>query len=807
MKGDKRPDKRIAKRMISHMGKQSLKASRLRNIFVMVTVALAAALLTGILMFAAGQRTETRRALSGAWQAGFYDLTDDQVNTLKNDGRISYQIQSKQGVPSSMDGFDVVPYYVSGLSDEIKVGELESGELPKKENEIAAQGTMLELMGVEAKEGSEVSFTFYDGSKETFTVSGILAGGEGAKQFPVFFPETYAENGSQLKDEAYTVYAKFYGAESMGREQCKDMIYQVGQESGLEKKQIGPSNQFLNSIGVSMEQTLVYILAGMVILLACVLVIYGVFYLSVVGRVHQFGQLRAIGMTRKQMRRLVSMEGRLLFLRAAPVGLVIGGIAGYFIIPGGFGIINTLIIMALVLAIVYVITCVSVRKPAKIAASVSPVEALRYVPWEGMKKAAGKKVCRKLTSGSLGVMNFGRNRKKATITLLSLCFGGILFMAAATYISSFDKEVYVRSGFGKGEFSIYHSQAAIELNENGLSGLQAEKPLDEALISEIKAIDGVTKVDTVQNFGVKFDSPKNNEYGNDDQLSLFSNEEIKSMGQYLAEGGADYDKMMSGDYVLVNNNDVMEEIYGWRFEVDDKIILHYYDGNKTAEKEVEVLGILNEEFTKQYPELDGWFVLPEKSVTDWLTFDTLNAELRASVEEDKEAAAGEELENLVSKHAELAMDTLAERRASYESAISRIFGAISGLSIFIMLFSILSMMNTLITNIVTRKQELAMLESIGMSKKQRRKMLLSESFLLAGVTVGVTMTLGTLCGYGLCEALTGVLGVKYMVFQFPTMFAAAYAAALAAIPLLITLVSMYSFSKEGLVERLRGNEC
>lgn len=116
------------------------------------------------------------------------------------------------------------------------------------------------------------------------------------------------------------------------------------------------------------------------------------------------------------------------------------------------------------------------------------------------------------------------------------------------------------------------------------------------------------------------------------------------------------------------------------------------------------------------------------------------------------------------------------------------------------------MMNTLITNIVTRKQELAMLESIGMSKGQIRKMLLGESLILVLAAVGVTMTIGTLLGYVLTHLLHNG-GAFYITFQFPVAFAIAYAAVLIAVPLIITLVSMKSFSKEALVERLRGAEC
>lgn len=102
-----------------------------------------------------------------------------------------------------------------------------------------------------------------------------------------------------------------------------------------------------------------------------------------------------------------------------------------------------------------------------------------------------------------------------------------------------------------------------------------------------------------------------------------------------------------------------------------------------------------------------------------------------------------------------------------QAAVALSENGISGLAIFIMMFSILSMMNTLITNIVTRRQELAMLESIGMGKGQIRQMLLGESLLLVLAAVGATMTI---------------------------------------VPILITLITMHRFAKDALVERLRSGE-
>lgn len=486
--------KKISSKMITQMSKQSLKSSRMRNIFVMIAIVLATALLMTILMYAVGQREDNQRQLSHAQQVGYYNLTEEQVQILKADERIAYQIQVKTGTPSEMDGFEVIPYYVSELSDKIQIGELSSGSLPEAENEIAVQGALLEKMGIAPNIGSQVTLDFYDGNSETFTVSGILKGGETAKQFAVFFSQSYAQNGSQLKDMPYEVYAKLYAAAKMHPEDCKEAMYLIGSDAGLARKYVSPSRAFLDSLSIDTQDILVYGLVGTVILLACILVIYGVFYLSVIGKIHQFGQLRTIGMTRKQMKKLVSKEGCRLFLYASPIGILIGIIAGYFITPSGFSIINTLLIAVCVFAIVYTITMISVHKPARLAAFVSPMEAMRYTVQDDMKKSANKKMCRLLTPLGLGVMNFGRNRKKAVITMLSLALGGILFMTAATFMSSFDKDNYARQGIWKdAEFHIQYSDSAATLNENGMSGMQAQTPISEDMVQQISAIDGVKK--------------------------------------------------------------------------------------------------------------------------------------------------------------------------------------------------------------------------------------------------------------------------------------------------------------------------
>ena len=97
-------DRKTAGKMIASMAKESLRASRMRNIFVTITIVLASALLSAILMFASGQKQKTENELSHRQQAGYYNLTGQQVEILKNEERIETQIQVKTGVLTEQIG-------------------------------------------------------------------------------------------------------------------------------------------------------------------------------------------------------------------------------------------------------------------------------------------------------------------------------------------------------------------------------------------------------------------------------------------------------------------------------------------------------------------------------------------------------------------------------------------------------------------------------------------------------------------------------------------------------------------------------
>ena len=160
---------------------------------------------------------------------------------------------------------------------------------------------------------------------------------------------------------------------------------------------------------------------------------------------------------------------------------------------------------------------------------------------------------------------------------------------------------------------------------------------------------------------------------------LMTQEEVRTIGQYLEEGSADYDQLMSGSYVLVADNNNVEEIYGWRFQVGDQLTFHYFDGTGPAERTVTVLGILNDQYNRNNELLEGWFLLPEAVAQSWVSYDTFNTGLLVNAADGQEAAVEAALEPLVAARSELTMETLSQRQAADAQNVNTIFGAISGL--------------------------------------------------------------------------------------------------------------------------------
>lgn len=817
-------------RCIRELAVRSVKSSRMRNVFIVLTIVLSVSLLMVMALFYAGMHTATKRQVEGMQHVIYSGLSEEQLMAMAGaDTDSTYVLGIKQGQGVEIDGTMVSPvaYEDAPLKDEdvhLKTVELTEGEMPESADEAVLADAYCRLAGVEAKPGEQVSVTWLDGTTETYTISGIYHAEEHQLYYNVILSETYAREGSQLKDIPWQAVVCLADAEKMTQDEFENVADTFGEKFGVARRNVNLNGTFQRSLPggeQQMQEMLTIAGVGIGILLVSVLVIYSVFYLSVVGRIRQFGQLRTIGMTRKQIRKMVRTEGMLLSVRGIPIGLVIGGAVSYFIRPDGWSWINVLAISAVVTAADLVTVLLSIRRPAKIAASISPVEAVKYTGYEpgGLKKnkagsrgegAKGRrneqsrrKKVRRITPSGLAFMSTSRNKEKTALTMASLGIGGVLYMLAAFWVSSTDQESYARTGeYSYGEFLITYSYNVVQTTEHGQTQLQAEHPMDENLINAIGEIDGVEQISTAEMLSATWESNGDNGTVN---VSPFHREREESLREMNHEGEISYEDLeQNGGIICTDGDGVWRDVYGWDIQVGDEVTLTWYDGYEMQERTFEVKGVIDgHDYTGKLRDNSTSFILPDTVISDMVGGIDLTNTVVIKVDREKERQVENELNLMMEDYPYLSLGTLREEMLQVESMFNLLFSVLVGLSVFIIGFALINLINTLITNILTRDHEFAMLQSVGMTRKQLSGMLRMEALILAGGNLLITLVIGTSAGYVMIKILR-YFGAAYMHFVFPGWFFAGYAVFIVLVPVLITEYMVRRFSRQTLVERLRG---
>ena len=123
------------------------------------------------------------------------------------------------------------------------------------------------------------------------------------------------------------------------------------------------------------------------------------------------------------------------------------------------------------------------------------------------------------------------------------------------------------------------------------------------------------------------------------------------------------------------------------------------------------------------------------------------------------------------------------------------------LSFILALIGILNFINTMTTSIMTRRRELAMLQSVGMTGVQLKRMLFGEGLWYAVLTLALTITAGSGISTVIIQALAGNL--SFFKYNFSIVPMLICAPVLLLFCVLIPLICVKMLQKETIVERLR----
>lgn len=599
----------------------------------------------------------------------------------------------------------------------------------------------------------------------------------------------------------------------------------------------------------------------LLILFTGYLIIYNVFQISVAGDVRFYGLLKTIGTTPRQIRRMIRQQALLLSVVGIPIGLVLGWLVGKALVPvvisqldGVSSVTSTspwIFVGSALFALVTVF--ISCLRPGRMAGRVSPIEALRYTESSGRTK--GKRTKKKVSIFSMAWANLGRSRGKTIITIVSLALAVVLFQLVVTFVNGFDMDRYVSRSFAS-DFQI----ADAGYFQNGELG--ADWPLSEDVIAAINAQGGVTSGGRTYGAGASVQSfqPEDwlrqtmNPYYDENALNAMLSERARDPEGNLAsmamlygmeDYGLDHLKLVDGDLADVYDPTkkavavaVPTDDYGKAIpdttsrKVGDKMWLRFVEEWEYVARETgEVYAspddipetVAYEERAKKYHDVEytvaalvavprslsyGYSMLEsEEIVINAQNFiaDSGNDDIMYYAFDTSDAATAG-MEDFLSDYTESidpALDYQSKQTYIDEfNGFRSMFALLGGtLSAIIAVIGVLNVFNAILTGITSRRRELAMLQSIGMTAKQLRRMLVIEGLLytLGAVALAAVLVLAISPFAG--EAVGGL----FFWFSYrPTYWPLAVAAPVfAAVGVLIPLASVHRMQRNSVVDRLR----
>lgn len=786
--------------VIKRLAKNSLKMNKCRNIFVILTIALSTCFITSMVLIAKGYTQSRMNKVANQYQAYYQNVSDSTIMSMKKDAQFESIGEYCTISTAKFKKYIISRYYID--NNALKMTDMSlKGSLPESLNDIAVEKSYLSKFNIKAKIGDDITIDIGDG-KKTYHITGIVNGESNNKNanYPIICSYKYLE--SNVKNFNRIVLIRIADSENMSSKILEDKVYNAAKQYNIDRSNVKENIDYFDiHQDTSQSQLLVYIIIAAIILFAAAIVIYSIFYIFVTGRVVDYGRLRTIGATKKQIKKLVSREGIYLSSAGLSIGLIISCVIAYFVIPKGWNAKTTAIVCIIAAIFIFMTVMFSIRKPIKIASNISPIEAVRYSSASlDFRKVSTSKLHRRLTPLNLARINFLRSKKKSILTLLSLSLSGIILMCGASFMNSLSMEKGARGdNFKYGDFQVsINSNSSDESDDYAPNRIQQNNPLNQNLENKILDIDGVTGIKTDYSANVDFINPNGKSDGN--YVSGFSKKDEAEINSMLKEGNCSYAAMNAKNGIIITACDSLKRNWGKKPLVGDKFTLEFYTAKGILKKEYKVYGIMDRIFGT-----GGIFLMPDESLKN-VTNTNCASQISIAVNPKKKNSVKNALKSIVSSNYLLKLDSIDDEIKTYKSSAQFTYNLIYAIFFLVVSFGIINLMNTAATNMITRKHEFGMMQAIGLSGRQLKNMLNYEGLFYILGTFVITFTVGTGLGYLMCESIRRIWEIDYIDYHFPLLQSLTFIALLFIVQVLVYCFSVNRLKKQSLVERMRVTE-
>ena len=776
------------------IAKRSLHNEQQRNLFAIIALVLTAFMITAT--FSIGfsyfetYKMQQIRLMGTTADVGITNATEEQLVEISKSNLVQ-----DVGIQQHLGSIDTEKLQnaklgIVGINDtEWKVHRLPTisdivGNYPLNKNEIMLPTWALKQMGISDPQiGMEIVLSYqigdsYDYVSDTFLLSGYYTDYISMRtnnRGYVYVSDAFRDSLNEPLDNSVTAMISFQGNDDVDRN-CERLRGEIDFTEGqaFEIVPLGQANGWTIILAV--------IMLAFFISFSGYLLIYNILYISVIKDVQFYGRLKTIGATKKQIKRIIYKQTIKISCIGIPLGLLLGAIVSFGVVPYFLNMmystnsdVGTKISFSPFIFIgaaifTFLTAMIASMKPAKIAGGVSPIAALRYTvkSTKTVTKNGGKMKLSKMAWN-----NVFRNVKSTILVFTSLFCGFSLFLVVTGLLYGLSPENYVKQ-WGVSDFaltySIYEDEDLItnemvsEISQiDGIKNLRltyasypqvtVDVSYDDAVFHDfLMSLDGVSGLDLS-------DSSKLKNYQQNFFSGVFGidNAYLKEVNENL-NSPVDIDAFEQGDIVLLSNT--LEGI----IQPGQKITIQTQNGQHSF---VVANGFLNDGFRAGGGNERG--TAPDLYISQTALKELFprNRVFRVAFDTDgqNDESILKELKQITSSKDKIDIVSRYERREEVRDYLvtANVLG--TGLSVILMLVGVMNFVNTMVVNVSTRRYELAVLESVGMTKKQIKRMLSMEGLYYWGISFSLVVTIGTAIFFLLYVLFSKV--VYYAVFSYP----------------------------------------
>lgn len=786
------------------LAKRSMKTDKRSKAFLLLTIALSVCMIFSIILISAGAQEEFKNTQRSKAQIAILGITDDQLSSLRQNKDVQWIGEyAAIGLFYSGNKTITVAY---GSEDYFTHQEEMSlqGSVPQKANEIMLPQNYIDFLGESYRPGDTITFDVTGtGDEAEYTLSGILNEDRKSEGYFVYLSKDLAM--SLMDHLQVTAYTRL-NTDAIRSDAILDFTDKIIENTGIVEDQIYLTEYSAVMTGVIQSgiQLPIPLLAALTAVLAATIV-YGVFYTKIAKNVQMFGQLRTIGMTKKQIKRMARKEGLRYAFTGIPLGLIAGLLIGFVAYPNGFQI-KTAAVYAVLIAIVGVVMVnIAIFKPVRVAMNTSPIEGARYLAYSGKAKASSK-LHRKLSPNNLAKINIQRNRQKAILTLVMLGVSGALLLGASTVAGSIDPEKqatfkyypagsillqvknHVGSSFDKE--SEPYGGSKLQLEENPLESQTLRRSLENTA-----GIESVTAFNCVY-MSITFPGGSGSLTSIMNVFPTLNREQLAEKQAVLSSGTADYDVMTEKYGILAS-----EKIAN----VGDTLQLEGRspDGS-TFNVDAVVVGTYNPtDLMERSPVVPGspYFMMTYDMAKNLTGITEQTGILAITVTPNHFDEVLSAVQEIAEQNGKISVNTIEQTIKNIEYRYSSSIKALYMAAAILFTFGGISLMNMLMVDFQNRKREFGLLEAVGATQKQLKAMLSREIGIYLGGSLIVSLVLGTIISIIACQRLEAVN--HCITLNLPWLFLIALIAAMVVIYMIFTAYAKAELRKTGILSAIR----